>query len=361
MLELFTQSTRSTQMKKRFIFTVAVLMAVFFSLPAQAQQVAVPNVVGMTTDQAVKTLEAAGLRGPISFEMTSNQAQHGKVTKQNPAAGQKTVKGSGVVLTAYMYQPPAVKVTVAPAVKDAFGPVMPNVVGMTFPQAYDAFKKAGLDFEKYRSRYTWRDDSTDPKCENQCVVSQTPAPGTPVKPDTPTVLVFNKYWATAIVPDLKNLTVDAAMQRLRDLHLGFSSKPTETARPELSGKVYGQSPAPGTKLRTGGVNNTVTIQSYIYKESALEVKAQFMPEAKTYLLMVKGGVLPYDVVASYDVPKNMAGQKIVKITPLTDSPNTPGWKLYRITNLIPVEAVMVVTDAKGRKHDYKLHLTQANK
>ena len=151
------------------------------------------------------------------------------------------------------------------------------------------------------------------------------------------------------------------MQKLRDLHLGFSSKPTDTARPELNGIVYGQSPAPGTKLRTGGVNNSVTIQSYIYKESALEVKAQFMPEAKTYLLMVRGGALPYDVVASYDVPKSMAGQKIVRITPLTDSPGSPGWKLYRITNQIPIEAVMVVTDAKGRKHNYKLHLTQANK
>jgi hypothetical protein len=86
-----------------------------------------------------------------------------------------------------------------------------------------------------------------------------------------------------------------------------------------------------------------------------------MPEAKTYLLMVRGGALPYDVVASYDVPKSMAGQKIVKITPLTDSPGSPGWKLYRITNQIPIEAVMVVTDAKGRKHNYKLHLTQANK
>jgi hypothetical protein len=40
---------------------------------------------------------------------------------------------------------------------------------------------------------------------------------------------------------------------------------------------------------------------------------------------------------------------------------SPGWKLYGITNQIPIEAVMVVTDAKGRKHNYKLHLTQANK
>ena len=40
-------------MKKRLIFAVAVL-AVFFSVPAQAQQAAVPNVVGMPADQAIK-------------------------------------------------------------------------------------------------------------------------------------------------------------------------------------------------------------------------------------------------------------------------------------------------------------------
>lgn len=351
-------------MKNRFMIALFVVLAVSFALPVQAQQVAVPNVVGMPTDQAVKALEAIGLRGPINFEMTPNQAQGGKVSKQSIAAGQKIAKGSPVVLTAYMYQAPAVKVTVAPAVKEAFGPVMPNVVGMSFTQSYDAFKKAGLDFEKYRSRYTWKDDSTDPKCIDQCVVSQTPAPGTPVKPDTPTVLVFNKYWAMAVVPDLKNLTVDQAMQKLRDAGLGFSSKPTDTAWPELNGKVYGQSPAPGTKLRTGGTSNSITIQSYVYKESALEVKAQFMPEAKTYLLMVKGGAQPYDVAASYDVPKGVKtapGQKVVTIIGLTDNPNSPGWKLYRIINIVPIEATMVVTDAKGRKHEYKLHLTQVNK
>jgi beta-lactam-binding protein with PASTA domain len=352
-------------MKKGLFFAFAVVMAVCIAFPVQAQQVAVPNVVGMPADQAVKTIQSLGLRAPVTVEgMTPDQKQAGKITKQNPSPGQKVAAGGAVTLFTVMYQAAPVNVTVAPNVMAAFGPVMPNVVGMSFAQAYDAFKKAGIDFEKYRSRYTWRDDSADPKCVDQCVVSQSPAPGTPVKPDTPTVLAFNKYWPTAIVPDLKNLKIDAAMQKLRDLHLGFSSKPTDTARPELNGIVYGQSPAPGTKLRTGGASNSVTIQSYVYKESALEVKAQFMPEARTYLLMVKGGAQPYNVVASYDVPKSLKtapGQKVVTITPLTDSPNSPGWKLYRITNLIPVEAVMVVTDAKNRKHEYKLHLTQANK
>ncbi len=158
----FNTAYMELAMKNRLTIALFVVLVVFFVLPVQAQQVAVPNVVGMPTDQAVKALEAVGLRGPINFEMTPNQAQGGKVSKQSIAAGQKIAKGNPVVLTAYMYQAPAVKVTVAPAVKEAFGPVMPNVVGMTFTQSYDAFKKAGLDFEKYRSRYTWKDDNTDP-------------------------------------------------------------------------------------------------------------------------------------------------------------------------------------------------------
>jgi len=352
-------------MKKGLIFTVAVVMAAFFSLPAQAQQVAVPNVVGMPADQAVKTIQSLKLRAPVTVEgMTPDQKQAGKITKQNPSPGQKVAAGGVVTLFTVMYQAAPVKVTVAPAVMDAFLPVMPNVVGMTFTESYDAFKKAGLDYEKYRSRYTWKDDSTDPKCVNHCVISQTPAPGTKVRPDTPTVLVLSAYWPTAIVPDLKNLTIDQAIQKCRDAGLGSRSMPTDTAWTELNGKVYGQTPAPGTKLRTGGANNFVDIKSYVYKESALEVKAQFMPEAKTYLLMVKGGAQPYDVVASYDVPKGVKtapGQKVVTIINLADTGNAPGWKIYRIVNIAPVEAVMIVTDAKGRKHEYKLHLTQANK
>ena len=67
-----------------------------------------------------------------------------------------------------------------------------------------------------------------------------------------------------------------------------------------------------------------TIESYIYKESALEVKAQLMPEARTYLLMVRGGALPYDVVASYDVPKEHGRPENRQNHPFDGLPRFPG-------------------------------------
>ena len=348
-------------MNKRLIFFVAVVLAVCFALPVQAQQqVTVPNVVGMTTDQAVKTLEAVGLRGPIGFEVTANQAQHGKVTKQNPAAGQKAVKGSGVVLTAYMYQAPATKVTVAPAVTAAFGEtVMPLVYGKTYAEAKAALEKAGLSYEKATKEYTLVRTRDDKLIAGE-IREQRPAAGTRIAKTTQVWLRGYSYQPppNVTVPDVRNLPFDAAGAKLQAAGLHYGGGSTTTTRKELDRKVADQRPAPGTIVPG---ETQVHLTYWLYAESALEVKAQFMAEAKTYLLMVRGGALPYDVVASYDVPKNMAGQKIVKITPLTDSPGSPGWKLYRITNQIPVEAVMVVTDAKGRKHNYKLHLTQANK
>ena len=347
-------------MKNIFVLTVAALALAVFAVPAQAQQVTVPNVVGMTTDQAVKTLEAVGLRGPIGFEMTANQAQHGKVTKQNPAAGQKAVKGSGVVLTAYMHQAPAVKVTVAPNVKEAFGEtVMPLVYGKTYAEAKAALEKAGLSYDKATKEYTLVRTRDDKLIAGE-IREQRPAAGTRVAKTTQVWLRGYSYQPppNVTVPDVRNLPFDAAGAKLQAAGLHYDGGSTTTTRKELDRKVTDQKPAPGAIVPG---ETQVHLTYWLYAESALEVKAQFMPEAKTYLLMVRGGALPYDVVASYDVPKNMAGQKIVKITPLTDSPGSPGWKLYRITNQIPVEAVMVVTDAKGRKHNYKLHLTQANK
>jgi beta-lactam-binding protein with PASTA domain len=347
-------------MKKRLFFTVAVL-AVFFSVPVQAQQVAVPNVVGMPADQAIKTIQSLGLRAPVTVEgMTPDQKQAGKITKQNPPPGQKVAAGGAVTLFTVMYQAAPVKVTVAPNVMAAFGEtVMPLVYGKTYAEAKAALEKAGLSYEKATKEYTLVRTRDDKLIAGE-IREQRPAAGTRVAKTTQVWLRGYSYQPppNVTVPDVRNLPFDAAGAKLQAAGLHYGGGSATTTRKELDRKVADQKPAPGTIVPG---ETQIHLTYWLYAESALEVKAQFMPEAKTYLLMVRGGALPYDVVASYDVPKSMAGQKIVKITPLTDSPGSPGWKLYRITNQIPIEAVMVVTDAKGRKHNYKLHLTQANK
>jgi beta-lactam-binding protein with PASTA domain len=336
-------------MKKRMILAIAVtVLAVCFSLPAQAQQVTIPNVVGMTADQAVKVLEGIGLKAPVTLEPTSNQAQAGKVTKQNPAAGQKSVKGAAVVLTAYTYQSPTV--------------VMPDVKGMTFAQAKAALEKTGLSYDNARKDYSvlrMREEKSLP----DKITEQNPAAGARISTTSSITLKGFTYSPPSglIVPDLRNLTIDKAMIELVAAAWRFTAKNALTARKELDRKVAEQNPAPGTNVPPG---TSIELTIWQYKETFLEIHVDFMPEAKTYLLLVRGSAQPYDVVVSYDVPKSVKlapGQKVVTVLLLNDAPDLPAWKRYRITNLVPVEATMVITDAKGHKNEYKLHLTQANK
>ncbi len=345
-------------MKRGFVPAIAVLVLIFFfTLPLQAQQaVPVPNVVGLSVDQAIKALESAGLRGPVNYEMTTNQAQANKISKQNPAAGQKAAKGSAVVLSAYMYQAPAIKVNVTPAAIPSSDSVVPNVLGMKFVAASDAIRKAGYNYDNAAQFYM---PTANPRCEGGCITKQIPAPGTKA-PKTTKLQLWADYYVErpkVTVPDFRNLPIEDAKRKALAAGLTYGVSGKTVARPELDGKVFEQQPAPGATVYKG---ENVAMAWGIYKESALEVQAKFMPEAKTYLLMVRGGAQPYDVRASYNVPKNMAGQKVVDIIGLVDSPDLPEWKRYRIVNKIPIEAVMVVTDAKGRKHEYKLHLTNTN-
>ena len=272
-------------MTRQLISAIALFLVLCAAPVANAQQLTVPNVVGMQESQAVSILNSAGIQHTTNTHPTITKSQNGIVEKQNPTAGQKIAKTSAVALTVYKYLNPA------------------DLAGS----------------------------------------STTTSP-------------------TVTVPDFRNLTFDAAMTKAISLSLGLSGSNTDTARPELNGKIYDQSPAPGTVVPSKG--SRVTVKAWLYKEIALEVHADFIPEQKTYLLLVRGGMPPYDVVVSWNVlpgVKTAPGQKLVTITPLTDTPSLPEWKKYRITNLAPLDATMVVTDAKGRKHDYKLRLTQAYK
>jgi hypothetical protein len=108
-------------MKRRMILAIAVaVLTAFFSQPMHADQatvpkpgpytVTVPNVIGMTYEQAAKAFNAAGCTmSSIAFEETSSQSQVGKVSKQSIAAGQKfSNKSPMVALTILASKDPAV-------------------------------------------------------------------------------------------------------------------------------------------------------------------------------------------------------------------------------------------------------------
>jgi serine/threonine-protein kinase len=63
------------------------------------EQTAVPNVLGMTADQAKAEIEGAGFTYRSGGTAPSNPADDGKVVAQNPSGGTKVEKGSTVTVT----------------------------------------------------------------------------------------------------------------------------------------------------------------------------------------------------------------------------------------------------------------------
>jgi beta-lactam-binding protein with PASTA domain len=392
-------------MKNFLVLAVTAFALAVFALPAQAQQVAVPNVVGVPYADAVKTLQAAGFKTSMTMEKTAASAQNGKVSKQKPEAGQKADKNSAVILTVYSYVE-TVKVAVAPPVASV--PV-PMVNKMPLEKARETAKKAGYELTVTLKETTdialqgcvveqqttvpagsksfavvvgllnsvpravpnfvgkHVDALGDPngvkttfgapvtvtnKDDSNKVLAQSIAPGTKVKEGTIVTLTLGA-WAPPPpenhVPDVLNLSRDEAFKKMEAAGCSSAITTKDTAWPEQDGKIISMDVAPKSVCKK---NVPIGMKVGKFTPSALDVRAVPIPDNKTYLLMIKGGTPPYDVRASYEIPKTVyaAGTKYCEIVPLKDSP--PGWVSYRIIPRADMTARFSITDAKGVKHQY---------
>jgi beta-lactam-binding protein with PASTA domain len=134
-------------------------LSFFFSDPAAAQKT-MPNVVGMSLDQAKTALAEAG--GVTSIEYysprpTNDNSQDQKVIAQTPAPGQPI---TGMVVLGY-YQ---------------FQGYIPNVEGMTLNQAKSVLIQSGVPGNMINITPI----PTNTPSLDQKVFAQTPAPGQPI-------------------------------------------------------------------------------------------------------------------------------------------------------------------------------------
>jgi beta-lactam-binding protein with PASTA domain/predicted Ser/Thr protein kinase len=140
------------------------------------QQVAVPDLVGLTQREAQQTLGNLGFQFTVTEE-ESDSADPRTVLRQDPAASTKVDPGSTVTLV------------VARAVETV---VVPDLHGDGAQEASDTLTAAGLE---PRVSFT---DVTDPN-EDGVVLNQKPAPGTQVKRGAP-VRIFVGRLTTSTTP-----------------------------------------------------------------------------------------------------------------------------------------------------------------
>lgn len=115
--------------------------------PSTPTTVEVPKVTGMDRNEAEKILQKAGLTIARVVERET-RFPDGRVVRQQPAAGEKVSKGSGVALVvskkgAAPFRPAEQEMKTATPAKTSTRAI-PDVTGLTFSEAYQQLRRAGF-------------------------------------------------------------------------------------------------------------------------------------------------------------------------------------------------------------------------
>ncbi|WP_285733337.1 PASTA domain-containing protein [Nocardiopsis sp. ATB16-24] len=215
------------------ILVMALFAAGWALMPEKA--VALPDVVGISTEEAEEYLTALELDLVVHFEETYDDAvAPGSVAESTPSPGSAVERGAEVLLW----------VSAGPRFV-----AIPDVVGGTENDARDMLREAGFtDIEVVQEHSAEEPPGT--------VLSSEPAVGEEGDREEPVVLRVSEG---VIVPTLVGMSQEDAVKALTGL--GLTVETTEDHHDTVPvGEVSGQTPEPGTILpEEGAVTLTVSL------------------------------------------------------------------------------------------------------
>jgi beta-lactam-binding protein with PASTA domain len=218
--------------------------------------VAVPSIMGLNVSDAESSIKAAGLSPVAGSTGPTAACRQGTVTQQLPEAGQTVSPGSTITYATCGSQASTVSV--------------PPVVGSTAADAETALKAAGLRYGVASVH------SSNPIGR---VSKTSPTPGTTVPIGTTVTLTVPKWHVDLQMLDLQGLTQAAATAQLEND--GFTDiKPIKmiTNDPQAVGRVFDQSPEPGTTVR---YNAEITLDVFVIEGSPSELPSSPQPSVPT--------------------------------------------------------------------------------
>lgn len=189
--------------------------------------VRVPDVVGLTQDEAESRLEKANLRvGTVTFE-SSDSAEKDEVLEQDPGSDEKVDERSKIDLV----------VSSGPELS-----AMPRLTGRTEDEARQLLRSQGI------TRVSTTEEFSDTVEEGR-VISQDPAEGSDVSKDTSITLTVSKGPENTTVPDVIGDEYAAAKSELESA--GFEVTRQEADSEQAKNTVLNQSVPAGQKAKTG--------------------------------------------------------------------------------------------------------------
>ncbi|WP_051425486.1 Stk1 family PASTA domain-containing Ser/Thr kinase [Jiangella gansuensis] len=191
--------------------------------PAQAT---VPNLVGMTQEEAETRLTEEGLEPVAESEPVSDEAQVGTVIRQDPRPSTQLDEGTEVTIV--VGAPPEMV-------------SVPAVIGRPQAEAEQLIRDAGLTPGNV--------ERVDNEAEAGQVLSTDPESGASVAPGTTVNLVISSGEVAIEVPNLVGMSEEAAINALERLSLTPDVQREPADQPE--GNVFRQEPGEGTELEEG--------------------------------------------------------------------------------------------------------------
>jgi serine/threonine-protein kinase len=183
-------------------------------------QVTMPDVAGLTQDEAVQQLESIGLKVTAHKEFSSKE-EKGNAVRTVPNAGDKAEKGSEVDL--YISKGPK-QVAV------------PNVVGQSLNEATNTLEDAGFKVD------STEEDGSEEKDQ---VTKQSPAEGG--KADEGSTVKLTVASGQNTVPDVTGLSESDATNELEDAGFKVKSSNVDVTDAAEDNMVQTQTPSSGTQ------------------------------------------------------------------------------------------------------------------
>lgn len=214
------------------LFGVGYLAAAEWLFPASSaaessQLVEVPELVGLTSEEAREVLGDADLEYRMGSEVPHRRAPEGAVLAQSPLPGQFARPGAPVSVT----------VSLGPDRR-----VVPDLRGLSDRQGVIVLERLGFGTSR---------DSANSAVERGRVVGTRPGSGTELTLPADVTVVVSRGPDVVEVPDLAGLHVDDVESRLAAAGLVLGEVQYDPEARAAPGRVVGQAPAPGFALRGG--------------------------------------------------------------------------------------------------------------
>ena len=240
------------------VFTVGKAAGVFKSFGGITTQdeedksgkVTVPDVRGMSEEDAKALLNKKGLGIQVVTRKESKKYKAGKISKQTPEAGEKVSKHTKI------------EVVVSSGLVGS-KKAIPDVRGMSETEAQNELEEAGF---KVTSSFQY-DDSV----ESGKVISTTPEAGTKAEKGSTVTMLVSQGSNKKTVPDVRGMADATAQSTIKSYGFNVGTVTYDYSDSVEKGMVISQTVEPGTKA-SAGTSISITVSNGPKPEEKIDIQ-----------------------------------------------------------------------------------------